>query len=650
MTNPVQLSEPAHIVVCIGTTLWKVQVQGPGWTASVQDMYAAFTQALQATAQQAGGAYCDPPVALLTSDSRSRWARSRAVLQQHPVNARSLQAVEDALLWINLHPGNDEDAVQVGPVAGGDTPPSALQEGAPISHKELNTSKPLMNVAVKQWWHDMGDGRRTWWDKSIMLNFLPSGHIGTTVEHTFADAPVPAHLWEHMMVQETRLAGAAYAEVTAKEAAGEHVVLGSSHPGAPARLAWDVPGWDAKSMAAGLRPPVFRLVRSSSLGWTGVGEGAAVDDSQVWRSGEWDALSEASGDQGRGKAQWTPPPVDEEAAAADAEEDKLPAAPEHLVAWMTGARRRYDALVAQVHMRSVIFDRWGKNAMKKWKVSPDAFMQQALQIASLALYGRTVLTYESASTRAFEAGRTETIRSASSASQAMAQAVLAAVTNKGGDALLAQAADGPVPAEQMAAAVTALADNSAWKAPAGAVALPAGDIAALVRKSASAHSALTRAAMRGEGVDRHVLGLKLAALTTGTKMPAFFYDPETHAGDSYELSTSQSPLAQELLVKGSATFKPDLKWEVELGQGGGLRPHRESRCGGVIPHPAQRRVLPRLCPRRHACAAVCAVGGVRAVGDACSWWCVPGSRCQAVCLIHPTPFMAGRAAKQHSLR
>ena len=619
VTNPVKLSEPAHVVLCIGTTLWKVQVQGPGWSASIKDMYAAFSQALEATAAQADGPFSEPPVALLTSDSRTRWARSRAVLQAHPVNARSLAAVEEALLWLNLHCGNDGDAVQLGPMPAV-TPPSALQEGAHISHEELNTARPIMNIAVKQWWHDMGDGRRTWWDKSIALNFLPSGHIGTTVEHTFADAPVPAHLWEHMMVQEVPLAGAAYAEVEAQESAGQRVVLGSSNPGAPARLGWDIPGWSAQQSAA-MRPPAFRLVRSESLGWTGVGESGVGDEEQTWRTGEWDVVSDAAADSARGKVQWSAPEVDAAAAAADAEEDKMPSAPEHLVAWMAGARRRYDALVAQVHMRSVIFDRWGKTAMKKWRVSPDAFMQQALQIASLALYGRTVLTYESASTRAFEGGRTETIRSASAPAQALAQAVLTAATTKGGETLLGAAVDGPVPVEQLAAAVDALSGNSAWTPPAGVTPLDTPAIAALAKRSAAAHSALTRAAMRGEGVDRHVLGLKLAALTSGTKLPSFFTDPETHAGDSYELSTSQSPLAQELLIKGSATYKPGLKWEVELGQGGGFGPTANPGVGvsyhimpgGVYFHVSARGATPALqCVQMEEClqAAMLVLGGV----------------------------------------
>ena len=43
----------------------------------------------------------------------------------------------------------------------------------------------------------------------------------------------------------------------------------------------------------------------------------------------------------------------------------------------------------------------GKKGLKKMRVSPDAFMQQAFQLAFKRLYGETRCTYESASTSAF---------------------------------------------------------------------------------------------------------------------------------------------------------------------------------------------------------------------------------------------------------
>jgi carnitine O-acetyltransferase len=58
------------------------------------------------------------------------------------------------------------------------------------------------------------------------------------------------------------------------------------------------------------------------------------------------------------------------------------------------------------------------------KVSPDSFIQQALQLAWFRDQGYVSATYESASTRGFLHGRTETIRSVTSESRAFVKAML----------------------------------------------------------------------------------------------------------------------------------------------------------------------------------------------------------------------------------
>merc|ERR1712178_562680 len=58
------------------------------------------------------------------------------------------------------------------------------------------------------------------------------------------------------------------------------------------------------------------------------------------------------------------------------------------------------------------FNEFGKNDLtKKLKTSPDAFIQTALQLAHYLDKGTFVQTYESAMTRMYRNGRTETIRS-----------------------------------------------------------------------------------------------------------------------------------------------------------------------------------------------------------------------------------------------
>ncbi|GJQ73911.1 hypothetical protein Trydic_g18845 [Trypoxylus dichotomus] len=59
------------------------------------------------------------------------------------------------------------------------------------------------------------------------------------------------------------------------------------------------------------------------------------------------------------------------------------------------------------------FTGYGKDFMKSCKVSPDAYIQLALQLAYYKLQGKLTATYESASTRRFLHGRVDCIRSAS---------------------------------------------------------------------------------------------------------------------------------------------------------------------------------------------------------------------------------------------
>lgn len=62
--------------------------------------------------------------------------------------------------------------------------------------------------------------------------------------------------------------------------------------------------------------------------------------------------------------------------------------------------------------------------IKKFKVSPDAWVQLVKQLAFHKMFGRPGVTYESAQTRKYQLGRTEVIRSASNESKAWAEAML----------------------------------------------------------------------------------------------------------------------------------------------------------------------------------------------------------------------------------
>lgn len=71
-----------------------------------------------------------------------------------------------------------------------------------------------------------------------------------------------------------------------------------------------------------------------------------------------------------------------------------------------------DNLVKDLDFQVFRYTTYGKNFIKSCKVSPDVYIQLALQLAYYKLYGKLTATYESASTRRYRLGRVDCIRSA----------------------------------------------------------------------------------------------------------------------------------------------------------------------------------------------------------------------------------------------
>lgn len=82
------------------------------------------------------------------------------------------------------------------------------------------------------------------------------------------------------------------------------------------------------------------------------------------------------------------------------------------------------ALLRDVDLRILMFAHYGKGFMKACRVSPDAYIQMALQLAYFRDAGRFCLTYEASMTRLFREGRTETVRSCTLESSAWVRSML----------------------------------------------------------------------------------------------------------------------------------------------------------------------------------------------------------------------------------
>lgn len=149
------------------------------------------------------------------------------------------------------------------------------------------------------------------------------------------------------------------------------------------------------------------------------------------------------------------------------------------------------------------FDRFGGNLIKTNKLSPDAFVQMAFQLTHYRLFGRIGATYEAASTRCFLHGRTETVRSATSAALDFCK----------------------------------VCSNEPVLDPKVGSKLPR-PIDAL-RTAVSTHTENMRLAKGAQGVDRHLLGLKMMALRRKLKpIPRLFTDNSFTHSSHWRMSTS----------------------------------------------------------------------------------------------------------------
>ncbi|KAJ1968405.1 Carnitine O-acetyltransferase mitochondrial, partial [Dimargaris xerosporica] len=164
---------------------------------------------------------------------------------------------------------------------------------------------------------------------------------------------------------------------------------------------------------------------------------------------------------------------------------------------ITDATARAQTTAAQLATTLLHFDGFGSEWVKRTAGhSPDSFFQMVLQLAYYRLHRAPCPTYETAGTRAFLHGRTETVRSCSSESLAFTQKFV------------------------------------------NPQATAAAKLEALDRAIAS-HREYIQAASNGQGVDRHLLGLRCMIENSDEQATAtLFTDPAYAQSMSFRLSTS----------------------------------------------------------------------------------------------------------------
>lgn len=304
-----------------------------------------------------------------------------------------------------------------------------------------------------------GDGKSIWFDKSFHLIIFGNGAAGLNCEHTIADAPAMAHMWEFILsreVIEKLFDENGYCMPFSR-------VFKQAKIKSPQRLIWEV------------TPELHNSIED------------AVN------------LAELSNDD------------------LDLE----------------------------------VFDHkaFGKGAMKKCKVSPDAFVQLAIQLAYYKDAKKFVQTYEASMTRLYQGGRTETVRSC---------------TVDAKDFVLNMLQDD--------------VDKATKRT--------------LLQRAATKHQNLYRDAMNGKGIDRHLFALYVACKGLGYESE-FLHKIITRP---WTLSTSQTPHTQ-------MTALPDANLHIfddKLCTGGGFGPVSDDGYGFSYIFPSDHRFFFHV-SSKHSC-------------------------------------------------
>ncbi|KAM9837491.1 choline O-acetyltransferase b [Aulostomus maculatus] len=177
----------------------------------------------------------------------------------------------------------------------------------------------------------------------------------------------------------------------------------------------------------------------------------------------------------------------------------------HIQGLFPAAGERLQRLVNNLDMDVFKFKDYGKEFIKKRKMSPDAFIQVALQLAFYKCNRRLVSTYESASIRRFQGGRVDNIRSAT----AEALAFVRSMTDE----------------------KTTFTDQEKMKQ---------------LKEAINAQTNYTIGAITGMAIDNHLLGLVRIAKELNMEKPEIFCDETYLASNQFILSTSQVPTTVEM--------------------------------------------------------------------------------------------------------
>ncbi|KAL0100387.1 hypothetical protein PUN28_019622 [Cardiocondyla obscurior] len=218
------------------------------------------------------------------------------------------------------------------------------------------------------------------------------------------------------------------------------------------------------------------------------------------------------------------------------------------------AMMNFDALVEDLDLCILWFEDYSKEFVKSCRVSPDAYIQLALQLTYFRLHGRLVATYESAGIRRFALGRVDCIRAASPEALAWAKAMCQ------GD-----------PQSQISQPNNAVDGSpkrcyekflSSWSycpfalPNATTYEVSAERIKELFDLAVQRQTKEMNDNIYGQGIDNHLMGLRYAAKEAGDPIPEIFTDEAYAIVNHFALSTSQVTTKNDVIA-GYGPVVPD---------------------------------------------------------------------------------------------
>uniref|UniRef100_A0A3P8SQZ2 carnitine O-palmitoyltransferase n=1 Tax=Amphiprion percula TaxID=161767 RepID=A0A3P8SQZ2_AMPPE len=196
------MNESKHIAVYHKGRFYKVWMFYDGRLLLPREIEQQMERILADTSEPSPG---EEKLAALTAGERTPWAKARETYFSRGKNKLSLDAIEKAAFVVTL-----DDTEQ--------------------RYKEANPVKSLDSYA-KSLLH--GKCYDRWFDKSFNLIVFKNGTMGLNAEHSWADAPIVGHLWEHVLSMDPLKLG--YNE--------DGHCRGAPHPNLPGpqRLQWEIP-------------------------------------------------------------------------------------------------------------------------------------------------------------------------------------------------------------------------------------------------------------------------------------------------------------------------------------------------------------------------------------------------------------------------